>query len=304
MDLTALDALRIALDPAGQAVLAIALVLIMFSVALSLSPRDFRCVTEAPKSYFGGVFAQMIGLPLLTIGLLLLLSPPPSIARGMIVVACCPGGTVSNLLTFLGHGNLAYSVALTATSSLLAAVVTPASILFWSNVYPPTGQLLQTIDISPLNFVIQTMALLGLPLIAGMALAAFAPGLASRLRKHSVRAGTLMLLGVIIYGCYLFMPVLLPALPYLLAVVVVHNGLAFGLGVVSGLVLRTDPPTRRALLFEIGIQNSGLAIVILIAQLEGLGGAAAIATTWGLWHLVGGGFIVWGLRIKDRRGTH
>ena len=303
MDVATLDSLRISLPPAGQAGLAIALTIIMFSVALGLSIRDFAFIRTEPVTFAAGALAQLIGLPLLTLGLLNLLTPPPSIALGMIVVACCPGGSVSNLLTFLGRGNLGYSVALTATSSTLAAIVTPASILFWSHRYAPTASLLQSIDVSPMLFLVQTIALLGVPLLAGMIVAARAPGVARRLRALTTPMGALVLIGTIVYGSVLFLPILYASAAMLIGIAALHNGLAFALGLGTGALVGADGPTRRALTFEIGIQNSGLAIVILIAQLEGLGGAAAIAATWGIWHLIAGGLIVAGLRMIDRTGA-
>ena len=303
MDVATLDSLRISLPPAGQAGLAIALTIIMFSVALGLSIRDFAFIRTEPVTFAAGALAQLIGLPLLTLGLLNLLTPPPSIALGMIVVACCPGGSVSNLLTFLGRGNLGYSVALTATSSTLAAIVTPASILFWSHRYAPTASLLQSIDVSPMLFLVQTIALLGVPLLAGMIVAARAPDVARRLRALTTPMGAFVLIGTIVYGSVLFLPILYASAAMLIGIAALHNGLAFALGLGTGALVGADGPTRRALTFEIGIQNSGLAIVILIAQLEGLGGAAAIAATWGIWHLIAGGLIVAGLRMIDRTGA-
>ncbi len=303
VDAAALDALQIQLDPAGQAFLAISLVIIMFSIALGLRVSDFSIVRTSPKVYFGGVLAQLIGLPLLTLGLLHILSPVPSIALGMIVVACCPGGTTSNLLSYLARGNVAYSVALTATSSVVAAVMTPVSILFWSNLYGPTAELLQTIDVNPIVFLAQTMILLGVPLAAGMIVAARAPDVANRLKALTAPMGTLVLVGVIIYGAFQFIPILMPAITLLFGIAILHNTTAFLLGFSTALAVRADPPTRRSLTIEVGIQNSGLAIVILIGQLKGLGGAAAIAATWGLWHLVAGASIVILLRTLDRRGA-
>lgn len=300
MEASELDALRIVLDPIGQTAVAVALMVIIFSVALSLRVSDFKFIRTDPHIFIAGVSAQIIGLPLLTLGLLHVMQPAPSVALGMIVVACCPGGAVSNLLTYLSRGAVAYSVALTATSSLLAAVVTPASILFWSNIYPPTAVLLETIDVSPMLFLVQTMALLGIPLIAGMIVAARAPDVAQRLRRLTAPAGGLVLFGAVIYGLYLFAPILYPAMFYLFSVAAIHNGLAFLMGAATGFAIRADKPTRRALVFEVGIQNSGLALVILIGQLAGLGGAAAIAGVWGIWHLVSGALVVGVYNFIDR----
>lgn len=291
MEIEALDSLRIVLDPIGQIGVALALMLVMFSVALGLRVEDFSFLRTRPLLFAGGVAAQIVLLPLGTFLLILLIEPAASIALGMIVVACCPGGAVSNLLTYLSRGNVAASVALTATSSLLAAILTPTSILLWSHAYGPTAKLLQTLDVSPMIFLAQTTFLLAVPLVLGMAVAAKAPDVAARIKKRTTVLGVSVLVGVIIYGIAYFFPVLWPAVPLLGSVVVIHNAVAFGIGALAGRALSRQSPTRRALTFEIGIQNSGLALVILLSQLKGLGGAAAIAAVWGVWHLVAGGLL-------------
>ncbi len=301
MDIAGIDALRIVLDPVGQAGIALALMLVMFSVALGLSARDFALLVRRPALFAAGVLTQIIGLPLLTFGLVHAVSVPASIALGMFVVACCPGGASSNLLTYLARGHVAYSVSLTAVSSVLAAVVTPVSILFWSQAYAPTRDLLDTVDVSPLVFLGQTMALLAVPLAAGMLIAARAPDVAARIRRYTALAGASVLGGVIVYGTVYFWSTLVGYLPYLITVAVLHNAAAFVLGNAVAFGLRAERAVRRALTFEIGIQNSGLALVILVGQLKGLGGAAAIAAVWGVWHLVAGGLIVVALRGFDGR---
>jgi BASS family bile acid:Na+ symporter len=275
--------------------------LVMFSVALGLSSRDFYLLRDKPALFLGGVVTQIVGLPLLTFLIINVVELPASIALGMIVVACCPGGAVSNLLTYLARGNVAYSVSLTATSSVLAALLTPASILFWSHLYEPTSLLLEAIEVSPALFLIQTTMLLIAPLVLGMLLAARAPDVAAKIRHRTAQMGAAVLGGVIIYGTIYFFPVLFPALPLLGAVAIVHNAAAFLLGALAAFLLRASKADGRALTFEVGIQNSGLAVVILVGQLKGLGGAAAIAAVWGVWHLIAGGFIVLVLRFFDRK---
>ena len=299
MDIGALDSLRIVLDPIGQAGVALALVLVMFSVALGLRVDDFTFLRDKPLLFAGGVLSQVVILPLVTFLLILALRPAASIALGMIVVACCPGGAVSNLLTYLSRGNVAVSVALTATSSLLAAILTPTSILFWSQAYEPTARLLRTLDVNPLIFIGQTTLLLAVPLVLGMLLAAKAPDVAARIKKRTTVLGVSVLICVIIYGIVYFFPVLFPALPLLGGIVVLHNALAFATGALAGKALSRLSATRRALTFEIGIQNSGLALVILLSQLKGLGGAAAIAAVWGVWHLIAGGLLAVFFRQLD-----
>jgi BASS family bile acid:Na+ symporter len=300
MDIGALDSLRIVLDPVGQAGVGLALMLVMFSVALGLRVDDFSFLRDKPMLFAGGVVAQVIVLPLVTILLILAIRPAASIALGMIVVACCPGGAVSNLLTYLSRGNVAASVALTTTSSLLAAILTPVSILFWSQLYEPTATLLRTLEVSPVMFLAQTTFLLAVPLVLGMLVAAKAPDVAERIKRRTTILGVSVLVGVIIYGIAYFFPVLFPALPLLGGVVVLHNAVAFATGALAGRVLSRNPATRRALTFEIGIQNSGLALVILLSQLKGLGGAAAIAAVWGVWHLIAGGLLTLFFRRFDQ----
>lgn len=301
MEISTLDSLRIVLDPVAQAGIVMALMLVMFSVALGLRLEDFRILADKPRLYVGGVVTQVIILPLVTFFLLHTISPPPSIALGMIVVACCPGGAVSNLMTYLARGDVAVSVALTATSSILAALLTPASTLFWTGAYGPTAELLKSLDVDPMLFVLQTTLLLALPLAAGMFVAAKAPNIAAKIRGKTTLLGTAVLGGTIIYGIVYFFPVLWPALGLLGGIVLVHNAVAFATGAAAGRLLSKDVAVQRALTFEIGIQNSGLALVILLAQLQGLGGAAAIAAVWGVWHLIAGGIIVQVFRMSDSK---
>ena len=301
MDMTELDSLRIVLDPIGQAGVALALMLVMFSVALGLRVDDFRFLRDQPALFLGGVIAQVIVLPFVTYLLIIVMAPPASIALGMIVVACCPGGAVSNLMTYLSRGNVAVSVALTATSSMLAALLTPASILFWSHAYRPTSSLLESLDVSPYLFLAQTTFLLAVPLALGMTVAAKAPDVAARIKRRATLLGSSVLVGVIIYGIAYFYEILIPVLSVLGIVVVLHNAVAFVTGAAAGMVLSRVAATRRALTFEIGIQNAGLALVILLSQLKGLGGAAAMAAAWGVWDLIAGGLIVALFRMLDSK---
>jgi BASS family bile acid:Na+ symporter len=139
------------------------------------------------------------------------------------------------------------------------------------------------------------------PLVLGMLLAARAPDVAAKIRHRTAQMGAIVLGGVIIYGTIYFFPVLFPMLPLLGAVAAGHNAAAFLLGALAAFLLRASKADGRALTFEVGIQNSGLALVILVGQLKGLGGAAAVAAVWGVWHLIAGGFIVLVLRFFDRK---
>lgn len=299
-----MDEVELALDPAARLLLSGLLALIMFSVALGLQLSDFRELLRRPRPVLAGLAAQTLALPALTLLLSLVLSPTPSIALGMLVVAACPGGNVSNILTVISRGDAALSVTLTAVTSVLAVVVTPASILFWAGLHPQTKLLLGSLGLDASDFFLQTTVGLALPLAAGLGLTRAAPELARKLERPLRHVSFLVLLGFIassLLGNWkhlaLFGSVILP-------VVVIHNAAALALGATTGLVAGPNPAVRRTLVFEIGIQNSGLGLAILLAHFPGQGGAALIAAAWGFWHIVSGLTVAGVFRAADRRRTH
>ncbi|RBP52818.1 BASS family bile acid:Na+ symporter [Arenicella xantha] len=272
----------------------------MLGVALGLRPAHFGFFRTAPKVFLAGLVGQLLGLPLLTLGLCFWFQPMPSVALGMILIACCPGGNVSNLLVLLSRGDIALSVSLTAASSLSAAFITPIMIVFWSGLYPPTASLLDSLSFDAVAFLIQTAALLALPLIVGMIIAGVWPKLANRLRGPLVTLGGTGLLGIIILGSVQYLDEFWAIGGALIGIVAVHNAAAFLLGNIVARLAQADTAARRAITFEVGIQNSGLGIVILLTQLGGLGGAAAVAGLWGTWHLIAGLALVLFFRTADR----
>lgn len=304
MNTTEIDNITLDLGAGSEAAMMLMLSLMMFAVALGLRREHFAFFKTNPKVYFAGVFAQTIGLPALTVLLCMAVKPQPSIALGMILIACCPGGNTSNLLALFGRADTALSVSLTATSSVAAAILTPISILFWSGLYPPTAALLTEIDLDAVGFLIQTLIILALPLFIGMALGHFAPRMAGKLQKPIAIIAGLGLALIIIGALIKFAPILLKIGPWVIGLVMVHNGLAFLLGFLSGIAAKANTRQRRALTFEVGIQNSGLGIVILLTQLGGLGGAAAIAGLWGTWHIIGGLILVGIFQMNDKRQPH
>jgi len=218
----------------------------------------------------------------------------------MLVVASCPGGNVSNALTHFARGNTAYSVSLTATSSVFAALVTPLSILFWSGLYPPTADLMHRIDLDPIAFLTQTGITLALPLGAGMTIALISPKIAALIQPFFGFLALAVLVALVVAGIYQFWDIWMVYGLALLPLVMLHNAAAFGLGAASGRLMGASPAVRRALTFEVGIQNSGLGLLLLLTQFDGLGGAAAITGAWSIWHLLAGGSLAGFFRLIDR----
>ena len=292
MDAELLDSITLDLGGGSELALALILSLMMFAVALGLRTEHFRFFKDNPKIYFAGVLAQIIGLPALTILICYIVNPPASVALGMILIACCPGGNTSNLLALFGRANTALSVSLTATSSLAAAFITPISIIFWSQLYPPTAMLLTEINLDKWSFLQNTMMILAVPLLLGMLIAHFAPTLSAKLQKPLSALAGLGLIVIIIGACLQYLPIFFQLGLAIFALVIAHNGLAFLMGFMAGVLTKSDTPSRRALTFEVGIQNSGLGIVILLTQLGGLGGAGVVAGLWGTWHIIAGLLLV------------
>jgi len=282
-----LDEVRLALDARAQLGLSLILAVVMFGVALGLHASDFRRVVRQPGGIALGVALQLLGLPALTWAVAGL-APSPSVALGMMVVAACPGGNVSNFLTHVARGDAALSVSLTAVSSVLAVVATPINIVAWASLRPETAGLLSAVDLDARAFLVQTTLVLGLPLAGGMLVAARAPELADRLRGPC-RAISFSALAVFVGAAvWAHRDPLLRFGGVVMPVVIAHNALALTLGYAGALVARQSVPRRRALAFEVGIQNSGLGLVVLLIHFGGLGGAALVTAGWGVWHLVSG----------------
>lgn len=301
MDAAALDAARIELAPGGSLILPAILAVIMFSVALSLRPGDFAFLRVQPIRFAGAAAAQILALPLMTLALIHAIDPLPSIALGMIVVACCPGGNVSNFFTQLARGDTALSVALTGTSSLAAALLTPISILFWTSLYAPAAALVDAVNVSPVPFVVQMTVLLAVPLALGMGVAFRFPAAAARIRPPLMAAALLGIVVMVAGGLAANWALITATAGVVVSIAVLHNALAFLTGAAAGRILGFDAPRRRALTFEVGIQNAGLGLVILLGQFEGLGGAAAIVGTWSIWHLFAGLALAGAFRLYDAR---
>lgn len=304
MNSDTLDNFQLDMGTASEVGMAVVLAIMMFAVALGLRPSSFSFFKTQPRLYFAGILTQIIGLPLFTLLMCFAIKPHPSIALGMILIACCPGGNTSNLISLFARANTALSVSLTATSSVFAAFITPISILFWSGLYPPTQALLTEINIDVIDFLFQTLIILALPLLLGMGFRQFAPRWAERIQTPLAILSGLALLAIILIASVRLFPVFLVLGIGIYIIVLPHNLLAFALGNIAARAVKADTPSRRALTIEVGIQNSGLGIVILLTQLEGIGGAGAVAGLWGVWHLIGGTGLALMWRWKDARLTH
>lgn len=288
MSQTNVDALQLNFNAEALAGLNIALAVVMFGIALSIKPQDFKLLLQEPKAAFLGIFAQFIALPTLTFLLVLALQPSASIALGMILVAACPGGNISNYMTHLAKGNTALSVCLTAFASVAAIFLTPFNLQFWGSLYPPTQALLTSIELNIWDVFKIIFLILGIPLIAGMSTNHYFPSLAKRLSKLLKPLSFFVFVALVFIALANNFQQFLDYVHYVVFLVFLHNLIALSTGYGLGALFKLSLQNRKTLAIETGIQNSGLGLLIIFSFFNGLGGMALVAAWWGIWHIVAG----------------
>lgn len=279
---------EISYDTGQQWVLNLILGVMILGLALDIRPRDFLSVFRSPKAPCIGLFAQFLLLPGFTFLLTLILELDPGIELGMILVAACPGGALSNFITHLSGGNTALSISITAVASVLAIFLLPLNFVFWSSLNPETQSLLQSINVSGTDIFLSLLLVLALPLSMGFALQLISPSLSKFLHKALKYFGVVALFVFILTAVAKNYEHFLAQFWLLLLVVFLHNGLALGLGFVSSSIGHLPSKDRKAITLEVGMQNSSLAIAIVFSQFGGEYGMALISAFWGTWHIVSG----------------
>ncbi len=266
----------------------ISLAIIMFGVALDLKVKDFKYIGQNPKAFLLGIASQFFFLPLLTLILVSLIQPPPSVALGMFLVAACPGGNVSNFMTHLSNGNTALSVSLTAFSTAFSIFLTPFNFALWSGFYEPASLLLREISLSYID-VFQTVGLiLGIPLFCGMLISHHYPNWSGKASKILKPISILIFAGFVLIAFIGNYDLFLKFISLIFLWVFAHNLVALSSGFTLAKLGRLPLADTKTLTIETGIQNSGLALVLIFTYFEGLGGMAIIAAWWGIWHIISG----------------
>ncbi|MEZ2414900.1 bile acid:sodium symporter family protein [Muriicola sp. E247] len=283
-----LDAARIDFSTETLWILNSILALIMFGVALHIRVTDFRALFKNPRPVLVGVFCQFLALPFLTFLLVLLIKPIPSIALGMILVAACPGGNISNFITSFAGGNRALSVTLTANATLLAVIMTPVNLSFWAALYPPTQAILKEVSIAPLEMIEIVALILGVPLILGIVINERYPAVAEKLAKYLKTISLGFFVCLILFVVYNNRTLIEDYILYVFWIVLLHNALAFFTGFSLARMAKLPLEDIRSITVETGIQNSGLGLILIFTFFEGLGGMAVLTAFWGIWHLISG----------------
>jgi len=282
------EAIQINFDPESQTLLHVLLAFIMFGVALDLGISDLRNAFRRPKPTLVGMLAQFVLLPAMTFLLLALWRPDAGLALGLLLVAACPGGNISNFISAMARADVALSVSLTAVSTLLCVFLTPFNFGFWAGWLPDVLGLLRTVHLDAADLVKSVMLLLLLPVVAGMFLNARWPALSDRIRTPIRRLSMLLFLGLVAVALWNNSEGFANYLDKVFVLVLVHNLIALTLGYLAGKVFRLDVQQCRTLSIETGIQNAGLGLVICLSFFPEIGEMALVCAWWGIWHIVSG----------------
>ncbi len=266
----------------------ICLAIIMFGVALDIQWSHFTQLTKQKKAVATGLVAQIILLPLLTVILISVLPISTGMALGMLLVACCPGGNVSNFFSQLARGHVALSVTLTAFSSLGAFIITPISFFLWASLFPSLTTEIKTFEIDFSSLLINMVLILFIPLVLGMLVNAYLPALSKKISGPIRLLSMLMLTGFIIIAVINNQEGFAVYLRDVFWIVLLHNGLALLAAYYFSASLKNNEAVNRTVAIETGIQNSGLALILIFNFFDGNTAMAIVAAWWGVWHLISG----------------
>jgi len=237
----------------------------MFGIALDLPWSKFKAVFKQPKSIIAGLTAQLILLPLFTYFLIIVFKPQASIALGMILIASCPGGNISNFISYLANANIALSICLTTITSLGSIIFTPLNFAFYGQRYEPTREILQVISLNWLE-VIQTIGLIILlPILIGTIVKTKAPKLALMLAKPIEKISMLLFIMIVIGALFLNLEYFKECISAVFVLVLLHNTGAIAIGFVISKSLKLPWADIKSISIETGIQNSGLGLLIIFS---------------------------------------
>ena len=299
--LAGLDALSINFGSSGMMIVNIILAFVMFGVALGIKLDTFKDVLMKPKSLIVGVLLQWFALPFITFVLAIALGHwiTPMIALGMILVASCPGGNISNFMSSWAKGNIELSVSMTAITTAFAPFVTPLNFWLWGSLYYQVISVKQdvpTLIIPFLPMLGQILLLLGVPIVLGMLCSKYFPKMTQKITKPAQVISIILFMGMIVVSFSQNFTLFIENIFYVFFIVMIHNAFALSTGYFGGRLFKLPVRDVRSLTVEVGIQNSGLGLVLLFNPKifppeiwHGFyGGMLFITAWWGIWHIVSG----------------
>lgn len=262
--------------------------IIMFGMGLTLTGKDFKIVLSRPKDILIGCLTQFIVMPLLAWTLTRAFSLPQELAIGVILVGCCPGGTASNVITYLAKGDLALSVGMTAASTLLAPLLTP--FLVWLL----AGTM---VNVDTTGMLLSIVCVVILPIVGGLLCQRFIPKMTQRVTPYLPAFSSIAIaltVGIVVAHNA---DRLMTAGWLVVLIVMIHNLLGLGIGYLVGRLLRLQQPKRVALSIEVGMQNSGLATSLAVMHFASFPLATIPGAVFSVWHNISGAIVA---RIYSR----
>lgn len=266
----------------------IGLMLIMFSLGLTLALRDFGLVLTNAKLVFAGLGGQLLLMPLLALALGVLFRLPPELALGLFILGICPAGTTSNALTFAGRGNVALAVVLTALSSLITVFTIPL-LLSWAVQHFPVGGKLP--ELSILNTVMQLVRITVLPVVAGMLVRGYLPDLAIRMSRWLRPTALIVMVGVIAFSVLVSLETVLLNLWRAGPAIWALNVVATGAGLLIARGIGANAKDSMTIAIEVGVHNVTLAIFITLSVLDNLA-LAVMQNIYGVVMLLNAGLLI------------
>jgi BASS family bile acid:Na+ symporter len=310
-----LDTLNVTMN-GGSTLLNIVLAFVMFGVALGIKPSTFVDIIKNPKSIMTGIVCQLVLLPALTLCLIMICGHwiSPMIALGMILVASCPGGNISNFITSLSRGNSELSVSLTAFNTAACVFTTPLNFAFWGKLYLNFAgnhgiAALPELEI-PLGEIFRSIfIIMGIPLVLGMLCGQYLPKVANILKKPLQYLSIAVFIAMVIIIFTGNLDAFMACIRYIFLIVLIHNILALGIGFGTSTLLKLPYKDRRTLTIETGIQNSGLGLILLLnpnifpdtGAWANNGGMLVITAWWGVWHIISGLTLAFLWKVRGRK---
>lgn len=310
-----LDALNVTMN-GGSTLLNIVLAFVMFGVALGIKPATFIDIIKNPKSILTGIVCQLVLLPALTLVLIMICGNwiSPMIALGMILVASCPGGNISNFITSLSRGNSELSVSLTAFNTAACIFTTPLNFAFWGKLYlnfagnRNIGSLPE-LEI-PLGDIFQSIfIIMGIPLVLGILCGQYLPKVTKILKKPLQHLSIIVFIAMVVIIFKGNFDVFMACIKYIFLIVLIHNLLALAIGFSTSTIMKLPYKDRRTITIETGIQNSGLGLILLlnpnifpdVGAWANNGGMLVITAWWGVWHIISGLTLAFVWRLRGRK---
>ena len=255
---------------------------VMFGMGLTLNLHDFKIVFSRPKDILVGCLAQFTIMPFLAWGLAKLFMLDEALALGIVLVGCCPGGTASNVITYLAKGDLALSVGMTGVSTLLAPFLTP--LLTWLL----AGK---TVDVDVVSMFLSILWVIILPIVIGLTVKWLFPKFSLKAVDYLPALSSLAIAAIVAIVISANAQKLLTGGLVIVVVVVLHNVCGLGLGYLIGRLLGLSTPKRRAVSIEVGMQNSGLASSLAATHFAAYPMATIPGALFSVWHNISGAIV-------------